>query len=202
MTVTLPAATNIPLEGQVLQVRICGPTCPCWAREFRGESPCADFLTIHHIERGRMQGVDLSGVTMINLVHVGAIFLDDTASAEQRAAILSTLVPVIEDDVEVRSARIDYHIRDSRGLVTVGDMLVVRVQPSELEGVRLDLNLPGLRLGRASAVPAIASVSMRHLPVSRVNWELTGRNAIHATFTVDMPRPPRQGHSPRARHHR
>ncbi len=201
MTVTLPAA-NVPLEGQVLQVRICGPTCPCWARGFRGESPCADFLTIHHIERGRMQGVDLSGVTMINLVHVGAIFVDDTASNEQRAAILSTLAPVIEDDVEVRSARIDYHVRDRRGLVTVGDLLVVRVQPSKQEGVTLNLHLPGLRLGRAGAVPAVASVSMRHLPVSRVNWELTGRNAIHATFSVDTEPPVRQGHSPRARHHR
>ncbi len=201
MTVTLPAA-NDPLEGQVLQVRICGPSCPCWAREFRGETPCADFLTIHHIERGRMQGVDLSGVTMINLVHVGAIFLDDTASAEQRAAILSSLAPVVEDDVEVRSARIDYHVRDSRGLVTVGDLLVVRVQPSELEGVTLDLNLSGLKLGRAGAVPALASVSMRHLPVSKVKWELTGRNTIHATFSLDTPRPVRQGHPPRVHYHR
>jgi hypothetical protein len=109
---------------------------------------------------------------------------------------------VIEDDVEVRSARIDYHVRDRRGLVTVGDLLVVRVQPCESEGVTRDLNLPGLRLGRASAVPATASVSMRHLPVSRVNWELTGRNAVHATFTVDMPRPARQGHPPRVHYHR
>lgn len=201
MTVTLPAA-NVPLEGQVLQVRICGPSCPCWVRAFRGESPCADFLTIHHIERGQMQGVDLSGVTMVNLVHVGAIFLDDTASAEQRAAMLSSLAPVIEDDVEVRSARINHHIRDGRGLVTVGDVLVVRVQPSDLEGVRLDLNLPGLTLGRAGAVPAVASVSMRHLPVSRVSWELAGRNAIHATFSLDTPQPARQSHPPRARQHR
>ncbi|HEU4792258.1 MAG TPA: DUF1326 domain-containing protein [Nitrolancea sp.] len=199
MTVTLPAA-NAPLEGQVLQVRICGPTCPCWMQAGRGESPCADFLTIHHIERGQIQGVDLSGVTMVNLVHVGAIFLDDIASAEQRAAMLSALAPVIEDDVEVRSARIDYQIRDGRGLVTVSDVLVVRMQPSDLDGMALDVNLPGLRLGRAGAVPALAAVSMRHLPVSRVNWELTGRNAIHATFSLDAKKPVCQGHARRARH--
>lgn len=200
MTVAVPAA-NVPLEGQFLQVRICGPTCPCWVLACRGESPCAEFLTIHHVERGRIQGVDLSNVTMVNLVHVGAIFVDDTASAEQRAAMLSAVAPAVEDDVEVRSVRINYHIRDGRGLLTIGDVLAVRLQPSDLEGVTLDLTVPGLRLGRAGAVPAVAAVSMRHLPASRVNWELIGRNAIHAEFSLDLRNPVRQGQTRRARLH-
>ena len=200
MTITLQEA-NVPVEGQILQVRICCSTCPCWAKAFRGERPCDDFLTIHHIERGRIQGVDLSGVTMVNLVHVGMIFLDDMASADQRAAVLSILAPVTEDDVEVRTARIDYHVCGRRGLVTVSDVLVVHIQPSTLEGVMPELNLPGIRPGRTAALPALAAVSMRHLPVSRVNWELAGRNAIHATFCLDEQPPVRQRH-PRHAHHR
>lgn len=137
---------------------------------------------------------------MVNLAHIGMIFLDGDASTEQRAAMLSALAPVIEDDVEVRTARIDYHIRDGRGLVTIGDVLVLRMQPSDLEGAPLDLSLPGVRLGRTGASPAVASVSMRHLPASRVNWELTGRNAVHAMFVLAPQQPARQGHPRRVRH--
>lgn len=198
MTITLPAA-NVPLEGQVLRIRVCGPSCPCWVRASWDESPCDDFLTIHHVDRGRLQDVDLSGVTMVNLVHVGAIFLDDLVAADQRAAMLALLAPVIEDDIEVRSARIDYHVRGGRGLITVSDVLTVHLQPSDLEGVALDVNLPGLRVGRTATIPAIAVVSLRHLPASRVNWELTGRNAIHATFRLDAQEPARQRHSARVR---
>jgi hypothetical protein len=159
------------------------------------------FLTIHHIEVGRIQGVDFSGVSMVNLVHVGMFFLDDMASADQRASLLSILAPVTEDDVEVRTARVDYHVRGGRGLVTVSGVLVVRIQPSTLEGVTPELNLPGIRPGRTTVLPALAAVSMRHLPVSRGNWELTGRNAIHVTFCLDEKPPVLQRH-PRHAHHR
>jgi hypothetical protein len=48
------------IEGQLLEVCPCDVLCPCWIGEDPDLGTC-DAVNSYHIERGRIDGVDVSG---------------------------------------------------------------------------------------------------------------------------------------------
>src|SRR5215218_7974353 len=89
------AATDVvyELEGTLLEVCTCGVLCPCWVGEDPDGGDCLSVLSYHFTE-GTIRGVDVSGRTIANIVHIPgnvlvpgswkvAQFIDDGASDEQ-----------------------------------------------------------------------------------------------------------------------
>src|SRR5215469_13424637 len=86
------------LEGSLLEVCDCEILCPCWVGEMPDNGTCQTALA-YHFDRGTIDSVDVSGLTLATNVFVpgtplagnwrAQIFIDDRATAEQEAALLS-----------------------------------------------------------------------------------------------------------------
>lgn len=93
----MPAtAKTYELEGQLLEACSCNTPCPCWIGEDADGGICKSFLA-YHFDRGEIQGIDLSGQTLVKVVYIpgnvlagwqAVIYLDENSSPEQRRVLL------------------------------------------------------------------------------------------------------------------
>ena len=51
------------LEGKLLEVCTCRAVCPCWVGEDPDGGKCEGTMA-WHIEKGQVEGLDVSGVTI------------------------------------------------------------------------------------------------------------------------------------------
>ena len=85
------------LEGQLLEVCTCNILCPCWVGEDPDGGTCDGVLS-WHIDKGSVNGIDVSGRTFAILTHIPGnilkgnwrvvVFVDDGATAEQQQALI------------------------------------------------------------------------------------------------------------------
>src|SRR5687768_10071252 len=85
------------IEGQLLEVCPCDVLCPCWIGEDPDYETC-DSVNAYHIERGEIEGVDVSGRSMTAIIHIPgnvlkggwrvAMIVDNGASPQQLDAIV------------------------------------------------------------------------------------------------------------------
>src|SRR6266699_185258 len=85
------------LEGSLLEVCNCEVLCPCWIGVDPDNGTC-DSALAHHFEKGQIDNVDVSGLTMGFLVHIPGnvlkgnwrvvVHIDQRATKEQEAALL------------------------------------------------------------------------------------------------------------------
>ena len=57
------------LEGSLLEVCNCNILCPCWVGEDPDNGTC-DSVMAWHFDKGDINGVDVSGLTLAALVHI------------------------------------------------------------------------------------------------------------------------------------
>ena len=86
------------LEGRFLEVCDCRTLCPCWVGEDPDNGTCKGTLA-WHIDKGAIDGVDVSGLTFAALAHIpGNImagnwkiiaYVDEKANKAQEDAILA-----------------------------------------------------------------------------------------------------------------
>src|SRR5262249_21139718 len=57
------------LEGRLLEVCNCRVLCPCWIGEDPDNGTC-DTIVGWHFDKGTVNGVDVSGRTVVALAHV------------------------------------------------------------------------------------------------------------------------------------
>jgi hypothetical protein len=60
-------AKTYELEGQLLEACSCNTPCPCWIGEDPDGGICQSFLA-YHFDRGEVQGIDVSGQTLVKIV--------------------------------------------------------------------------------------------------------------------------------------
>ena len=83
------------LEGDLLEVCNCRVLCPCWIGEDPDFGTCEGTLA-WKIEKGDINGVDVSGLSICILAHIpgnilkgnwkAVVYIDDNASEEQEKA--------------------------------------------------------------------------------------------------------------------
>src|SRR4029434_9457928 len=86
------------LEGRLLEVCTCKTLCPCWI----GEDPDGDdchSVNSWHVDKGTINGVDVSGLTLATLNHIPGnilkgnwrilVFVDDKATSQQKEALVA-----------------------------------------------------------------------------------------------------------------
>jgi hypothetical protein len=129
------------VEGRLLEVCTCGVLCPCWVGEDPDGGTCDSSLA-WRIDKGTIEGIDVSGLTLGLSVHIpgnilagnwtAAVFVDEKASAEQEQAMLnlftgklggaiSDLAALITNIVSVERAKISFDVEEGQGTLKIGD---------------------------------------------------------------------------------
>jgi hypothetical protein len=128
------------LEGRLLEVCDCNILCPCWVGEDPDNGTC-DAVVAWHIDKGTVDGVDVSGRTFADIAHIpGNIFagnwkivafVDDGASDEQQEALLNVFTgklggpladfaQLIGEVVAVERVPITFTVEEGRGSLRIG----------------------------------------------------------------------------------
>jgi hypothetical protein len=137
------------LEGKLLEVCTCNVLCPCWVGEDPDGGTCDGTLS-WHIEKGDIQGVDVSGITIAMLCHIpgnimngnwrAVIFLDEKASSQQEEAILNVFTgklggPVADfaalvgEVVGVERVPVTFEVQEGKGRLRLGSAVTADLEP-------------------------------------------------------------------------
>lgn len=137
------------LEGQLLEVCSCNVSCPCWLGQDPDGGTC-DGTLVWHIEKGNINGVDVSGRTIAVIVHVpgnilkggmrAAVYLDDGINDAQQEALLQVytgqlggpvaqLAALIGEVVGVQRVPITADAKNGKGTLRIGNDLSADIEP-------------------------------------------------------------------------
>jgi hypothetical protein len=137
------------LEGKLLEVCTCNVICPCWVGEDPDGGTCDGTLS-WHIEKGDIEGVDVSGLTIAMLCHIpgnimngnwrAVVFLDDKASSQQEEAILNVFTgklggPVADfaslvgEVVGVERVPVTFEVQEGKGRLRLGSAVTADLEP-------------------------------------------------------------------------
>ncbi len=137
------------VEGKLLEVCTCNVLCPCWVGEDPDGGICDGSLT-WHIEKGNVNGVDVSGLTIAVLTHVpgnilkgnwrAVVYVDDKATPKQQEALLNVwtgklggpiadLAKLIGEVVAVERVPITVKVEKGKGSVKIGKAMEAEMAP-------------------------------------------------------------------------
>jgi hypothetical protein len=136
------------LEGRLLEVCDCNVLCPCWIGEDPDNGTC-DAVVAYQIDKGTVNGVDVSGRTFAGLAHIPGnilegnwqvvVFVDDEATSEQQEALLNVFTgklggpladfaQLIGEVIAVESAPITFTVEEGKGSLRIGSGMTPAVE--------------------------------------------------------------------------
>jgi hypothetical protein len=202
------ASAIYQFQGTLLEACNCDVLCPCWIGEDPDNGTCSSVVA-YHFDHGVIRGVDISGLTLANVVFIPGnvlagnwkahMFVDERASDEQLDAIiaafsgqlggpLADLAQLIGEVLAVTRAPISHEVVEGRGKLVVGDGTVV----AEMEPYRgADGSITTLQNSIFSTVPGSpawvgkASTFAVDLPDDGWTYSFEGRNAIQSDWQID-----------------
>jgi len=150
MTAITAQQTTYDLEGQLLEVCTCNILCPCWVGEDPDGDGTCDSILGWKVDRGTVQGVDVSDRCICASVHIpgnvlagnwkAAVLVDDRCSEEQQTALLNVftgqlggavadLAALIGEVVAVERVPITFDVQEGKGQIKIGDVAEPRLAP-------------------------------------------------------------------------
>jgi hypothetical protein len=198
------ATSTYVMDGTLLEACSCGGPCPCWLGDDPDGGHCDAFLA-YHIDKGRIAGVDVAGISLVSIVQIpGNVlagnwrvvsYVNDTASPEQRQAVfdaftgklggpLADLAQLVGERVAVYAAPIEHKVENGKGTLRVGTVLQSEMAPY-VDGQGRPTTLHDTVFSTIPGSPAFVSKAAVHnvnLPEHGMTWEFTGRNAIQGNF--------------------
>lgn len=202
------AAKTYTLQGTLLEACSCRTLCRCWIGEDPDGGACDSFLA-YNIEKGEIKGVDVSGLTYVEVVKIpGNVltpqtwkrvsYVDARASNEQRDAILNAwhgrlggpladLNNLVGEDVAIETMPIEHDLKGGEGTLVVGDKIRATMAPyrsayGAITTLRDSIfsTIPG-----APAYVAKASEHVVNIPEHGMVWTFKDRNAIQGDFLLE-----------------
>jgi hypothetical protein len=195
------------LQGTLLEACSCGVLCPCWVGEDPDGGTCDAFVA-YHFDAGTIRDVDISGRSIVNVVHIPGnvltpgswrvvMFVDDGATDEQLQALvdaysgklggpLADLAGLVGEVLDVRRAPIRHEIRDGAGTLTVGDFVSAEMAPFA-SGAGQTTTLRDSVFSTVPGSPAYVSKASQNtvnLPQYGMVWSFKGRNAIQSDYRI------------------
>jgi len=195
------------LEGRLLEVCDCNVLCPCWIGEDPDNGTCKGFLA-WHIDRGEVDGVDVSGRTVAAMTFIpgnvlagnwrAAMYLDDGATPKQQDALLAVyqgklggpvaeLGRLIGEVVSVDRVPIEFTVREGHGHLRVGDVGMAELEPYRSPNGDVT-TLHDSIFSTVPGAPAYVGKAQRYRAHNErlgIDVELSGHNAIQSTFVFD-----------------
>lgn len=193
------------LEGQLLEVCTCNILCPCWVGEDPDPGDCNSVNT-YHIDRGEIDGVDVSGRTVAFLVHIPgnvlkgnwkvAAVVDDGATDQQHDRImaafggqlggpLADVAQLIGEVVSVERAPITFTVNEGKGTLRVGSVVEADMEPYRGptgQVTTLNESIFSTIPGAPAWVSKASKYVRRGAKYGLVDVNLTDHNAIQGAF--------------------
>ncbi len=195
------------LEGKLLEVCTCNVICPCWVGADPDNGTCEGTLS-WHFDKGEIDGVDVSGLTLAILCHIpgnilkgnwrAVVFVDEKASPQQEEAILNAFTgklggPIAEfaqligEVVAVERVPITFEVEKGKGRLRIGSAVTADVEPFQGATGR-DTTLHDTAFSSIPGSPAYvgkAPVYKATSPVLGLDVDLHDHNAIQGTFLFE-----------------
>jgi hypothetical protein len=194
------------LTGTLLEVCTCGVLCPCWVGEDPDGGDCHSVLS-YHFSEGTIRGIDISGRTIANIVHIPgnvltpgswrvAQFIDDGATDEQFEALRDAYsgalggpraaqAGLVGEVLTCERVPISHEVVEGVGTLDVADFAHCEMAPFRAA----DGTITTIRDSVFSTVPGSpaylskASVQRISLPQYGLEWS-DGQNAIQADYRM------------------
>jgi hypothetical protein len=193
------------LEGRLLVVCDCNVLCPCWIGELPDNGTCQSALA-YHIDKGSIDGVDVSGLTFAGAAFIpgrtldGNIrvvrYVDDRATPEQEAALLAAFrgerggplgdLAKLYIEVDARRAPITFEVAKGKGTFRIGQSVDADMEPYRGptgEVTRLVESIFSTIPGSPAYVAKANRFKMVQ-PEIGVDLDLSGHNAIQGEFRL------------------
>ena len=191
------------LEGSLLEVCTCKVICPCWVGEDPDGGTC-DGIVAYHVDRGTVDGVDVSGRSFVLLAHIpgnvlkgnwlAVVYVDDKATSQQEEALLNAFTgklggpladqaQLIGEVVAVERAPIDFRVEKGKGTLKIGDGIEAELEP--LQGATGFTTLNDSIFSNIPGSPAYVSKAPKYranVPQLGFNINLSGHNAVQGSF--------------------
>jgi hypothetical protein len=205
---TEPASSGYQFQGTLLEACNCDVLCPCWIGEDPDNGTCSSVVA-YHFDKGTIRGVDVSGLTLANVVFIpgnilagnwkAVMFVDERATDEQLAALvdvfsgklggpIADLAQLIGEVLEVVRAPVSHEVLEGKGTLRVGDDKVI----ASMEPYRgPDGSVTTLQNSIFSTVPGSpawvgkAAEFKVDMPEHGWTYEFQGRNAIQSDWVID-----------------
>jgi hypothetical protein len=137
------------IEGQLLEVCTCNSVCPCWVGVLPDGGTC-DGVIAWQVEKGAINGIDVSGLTVAAVAHIpgiavagnwrAALYVDDKATAAQKSALLDAysgklggslagVAGLVGDLVGTESVSISAVAKNGKGTLKIGDIVTAEFEP-------------------------------------------------------------------------
>jgi hypothetical protein len=181
------------LHGYMLEFCNCNVLCPCWIGEDPDNGDCQGILA-WHIERGTIDGTDVSGRTYAALGVLGVI--DDGASDAQHTALadvfggklggpLADLAKLIGEVVDVVRANVTTDVVEGTGSLKIGDLVDGHMQAYQGHFGKAT-NLQESLFATYPGAPAYISKASSYVQTTArygiPDVNLQGRNAVQSFF--------------------
>jgi hypothetical protein len=201
-------ATKYVVEGALLEACSCRTLCRCWIGEDPDGGAC-DSFNAYHIERGEINGIDVSGLTYVQVVKIpGNVlvpkswkrvsYVDANATEEQKNAILDAwhgrlggpladLNNLIGEDIAIHSSPIDYNLQGGEGTISVGDKVRASMSPyrSAYGAVTTLRDSIFSTIAGSPAYVAKAHEHVVNIPEHGMVWSFKDLNAIQGEFRFE-----------------
>ncbi len=195
------------LEGRLLEVCDCNILCPCWVGEDPDNGTC-DAVVAWHIDRGSVNGLDVSGRTLAILNHIPGnvlkgnwrviFFVDDEATPDQQEALLSVwsgklggpiadLAQLVGEVAGVERVPITFAVEEGRGRLQIGSEVSAELAPYQGAtggATTLHDTVFSTIPGSPAYVGKAATYRAKHA-VLGMDVDLQGHNAIQGTFRFE-----------------
>ena len=195
------------VEGRLLEACTCGGPCPCWVGDDPDGGTC-EGLVAYHYDKGEINGVDVSGLTLALVAHIPgnvlqgnwkvAVHVDKKATSEQKDAILAAhtgklggpladLAPLIGEVLGVYDVPIEFNLTEGKGSIRVGTVVSAEMQPYTYSQGR-PTKLVDSIFSTIPGSPAYLGKAMAFridLPEHNMHLAINGRNAVLGQFRFE-----------------
>ena len=195
------------LEGSILEVCDCNVLCPCWIGEDPDNGTC-DSVIAYHVDKGNIEGVDVSGLTMAMVAHIPGnvlngnfrtmTFVDDRANIEQEQALLMAfagklggpledLSKLVGETVGVERAQITFNVQGGKATIRIGADAEAVMEPYRGptgEVTTLNESIFSTIPGSPAYVAKASKYRVKNMAVG-LDIDLEGHNAIQGAFRFE-----------------
>ncbi|MDA2919394.1 DUF1326 domain-containing protein [Desulfobacterota bacterium AH_259_B03_O07] len=137
-------------EGSLLEVCTCNILCPCWVAEDPDGDGTCDAAWGYRVDKGTIEGVDVSGVVFGTMNHIPGnvldgnwrvvFFIDEKATEEQEEAVLNAftgklggplgdLANLVSEVIAVERVPITFDLVEGKGKLIIGEYVEAEMEP-------------------------------------------------------------------------
>ena len=192
------------VEGTYFENCNCTFACPCSVTSFAtaGTEERCQVILNYHVQRGEIDGVDVSGLSVSVVADAPAkmlegnwrvgLIIDARASKEQADKLggvfsgqmggpMASLAPLIGEVIGIEQQPIDYRDSGSKHHVKIGNDIAVDVEDYTPEGLQEPTKLVGV-FHPSNTTLTIARPTASRIKAFGLEFDNTGKSAFSAPF--------------------